>query len=516
MDRETRRLKLQADLDSKKTPAERNKLGQFATPTRLALEVVQSALLMLGRQEQIRFLDPAFGTGSFYSALLESAAERVETARAFEIDPHYGDSAVKLWAKTTLDLKIADFTKAKPTASSNFLICNPPYVRHHHLSQNSKADLREAIGRHFHFNLSGLSGLYCYFLVLSTAWLTKGGVAAWLIPSEFMDVNYGQKVKQFLLDHVTLERIHRFDPNEGQFDDALVSSAVVFFRNEKPKRGHRVSFTFGGSLKKPKITSRVTRNELEGIGKWTSLPHKAAAGRVKSAKTLSDLFKIQRGIATGCNEFFLLTPEKNELFKIPKQFLKPILPSPRYLDSDVIEADRNGNPIVAKKLFLLSCDLPEAEVRAKHPSLWKYLQTGIDSGISERYLCKHRRLWYSQENRPAAPFVLTYMGRPSSKSAAPFRFILNRSKATAANVYLMLYPKPGLAKVIDSNPVALEAIWRGLSGITGEMFTDEGRIYGGGLHKIEPRELANVSADFVFNALGEDVNWKRQQELFAD
>lgn len=49
------------------------------------------------------------------------------------------------------------------------------------------------------------------------------------MPSEFMDVNYGASVKRYLLDKVTLLHIHRFDPKEVQFGDALVSSAVVWF-----------------------------------------------------------------------------------------------------------------------------------------------------------------------------------------------------------------------------------------------------------------------------------------------
>ena len=47
-----------------------------------------------------------------------------------------------------------------------------------------------------------------------------------------MDVNYGKAVKHYLLSRVTLLHIHRFDPNDVQFADALVSSAVVWFRNK--------------------------------------------------------------------------------------------------------------------------------------------------------------------------------------------------------------------------------------------------------------------------------------------
>jgi hypothetical protein len=42
-----------------------------------------------------------------------------------------------------------------------------------------------------------------------------------LIPSEFMDVNYGAAVKRYLLNKVTLLHIHRFDPHDVQFGDAL-------------------------------------------------------------------------------------------------------------------------------------------------------------------------------------------------------------------------------------------------------------------------------------------------------
>ncbi len=108
------------------------------------------------------------------------------------------------------------------------------------------------------------------------------------------------------------------------------------------------------------------------------------------------------------------------------------------------------------------------------------------------------------------------MGRPSSsKSVAPFRLILNKSKATAANVYLMLYPKPMLSKAIAQDPTACGKFGEGLKSITGEMFTDEGRIYGGGLHKIEPKELGNVAADFILEAIQLNPKNDSQREQFA-
>src|SRR4051812_45118355 len=40
-----------------------------------------------------------------------------------------------------------------------------------------------------------------------------------------------------------------------------------------------------------------------------------------------DLLKIRRGISTGCNEFFVLTDEKARQSKIPRQYLRRVLPT---------------------------------------------------------------------------------------------------------------------------------------------------------------------------------------------
>lgn len=517
---ETSRLKLQTKLDAVKSRGERNRLGQFATPPKLAAEIVAATASLLPSGSKIRFFDPAFGTGAFFSALLNTIpSSHIKAAEGFEIDPHYGTEAAALWSGTNLRLHLNDFTIATPPHEANrfnLLICNPPYVRHHHLQPNHKKRLQEAVMRHTGLELNGLSGLYCYFMILSQAWMSDNGASAWLVPSEFMDVNYGTQVKRFLLEKVRLLRIHRFDPNEVQFDDAFVSSAVLFFQNSPPSSGHEVEFTFGGTIAAPRLNATVSANRLRHLAKWTSLPQRGPSAERSTGETLAGLFNIKRGLATGCNEFFILSPEQVSELELPAKFLKPILPSPRNLGVDEISADRSGNPKIPNQRFLLDCDLSEFELRERYPSLWKYLRQGIEAGVDQRYLCRHREPWYSQENRPPAPFLCTYMGRPTRHNDAPFRFILNRSKATAANVYLLLYPKPALAAVLECDHDLQRAVWRALSSISGNLLAGEGRIYGGGLHKMEPRELANVPAEVVLNALPQECRLFRQQELFND
>ena len=212
---------------------------------------------------------------------------------------------------------------------------------------------------------------------------------------------------------------------------------------------------------------------------------------------LGDFFKIKRGLATGNNSYFILSAEQIHQRQLPMDAFKPILPSPRYVPEDEVEGDRMGNPLLKLRLFLLDPPWMESEIKKRYPSLWTYLEEGKAEGVNDRYICRHRALWYRQEYRPPAPYVCTYLGRSDRKSGRPFRFILNNSKATAANVYLMLYPKEPLNRAIQEMPILKRQVWEFLNEISPGVMLGEGRVYGGGLHKLEPKELANVPANSV-------------------
>jgi hypothetical protein len=195
-----------------------------------------------------------------------------------------------------------------------------------------------------------------------------------------------------------------------------------------------------------------------------------AAPRIR----LADLFSIKRGIATGANDFFILTPSEVAKHDLPGEFLTPILPSPRYLTSNEIEANAAGEPILDRRLYLLTCHLPEPELATR------------------------------QEDRPPAPILCTYMGRRGDGRKYPFRFILNPSRATAPNVYLMLYPKPALAAAFQADPGLLRRVWESLSHLSTKIVA-EGRVYGGGLHKLEPSELGNAPADDIAKLMASSI-----------
>lgn len=504
----------QARLDSLKTAAERNKWGQFATPFALALSLARYAHKTLGKG-RFRFLDPAIGTGSFYSALSQVfPAMSIEAATGIELDPSFAEAVQSLWGKSGLRVIQGDFTKQKlPAQRFSLILSNPPYVRHHHLESDAKDRLKAQLARSLHMEISGLAGLYCYFLLLCHEWMEEQGLAIWLIPSEFMDVNYGVALRSYLTERVMLLHIHRFCPTDVQFTDALVSSAVVVFRKIPPPPGHLVRFSFAGEIENPSTEARVPLEVLRQSRKWTQFPARTNFESTDEP-TLGDLFLIKRGLATGSNSFFILNEEETRTWQIPRRFLKPILPGPRYLTADIIDQRADGGPVVSPLLYLLDCSESEEKIKVSWPRFYAYLQKGREEDIHVSYLASHRAPWYSQEQRPPAPFLCTYMGR-SANGKHPFRFIWNRSEATAHNVYLMLYPKSRLQEALKNHPELAAKVFEALQSVKAGQFISEGRVYGGGLHKVEPKELAQIPASAVLESINGHFQIERQEKLFV-
>ena len=511
---EERRLSEQVRLDRLKSAAERNQWGQFATPAELAGSIARHVLRLAGLRS-IRFLDPAIGTGSFYSALRrEVSPAKIASAVGVELDPLFSSAAEELWGREGLSVVAGDFTRQSPPKEGfNLILTNPPYVRHHHLTAPDKDRLRARVGQDLGLHVNGLAGFYCYFLLLSDAWMVDGGLAAWLIPSEFMDVNYGAVLRDYLTDRVTLLQIHRFCPTDVQFSDALVSSAVVIFRKAPVPDGHTVRFSFGGPIEDPHEEASVPLDVVRRSRKWTQFPGRNTV-EGSDEPTLGDLFSIKRGLATGANDFFLVTEEAIAEWKIPRQFVKPILPGPRHLIADIIDALPNGAPDVLPRLYLIDCSEPEERIKTTWPRFHEYLEQGRGRRIHEAYLASRRTPWYSQERRPPAPFLCTYMGR-TRDGKHPFRFIWNRSQATAHNVYLMLYPKPRLEAALRRNPAIAREVFASLQQITTAELISEGRVYGGGLHKVEPSELAHAPARTLLKCLVGHVRLEKQLPMFG-
>lgn len=495
---EEKRFELQQKLDQGKGKEERNRMGQYSTPYVLARDIMRYARSLVDKN--VTLLEPSVGTGVFYSAFRD-CFDRDAKAVGYEIDSYYFQPTKELWAGHNIELRNEDFLAAKPSGEHfKLLVANPPYTRHHHISTDMKSRLKQQVMAETGITPSGLSGLYCYFLMLSTKWLADGALSCWLIPSEFMDVNYGKAVKEYLTTRVDLLAIHHYAPDDVQFCDALVSSSIVVFRNRKPSDAN-VRFTTGGCINNPKNTIAVTRPQLKSCPKWSRLFEGHSQSECHSV--LGDYFTVKRGVATGNNNFFIIDHATIAKYNIPEQFLTPILPAPRHLGINEVKSNGKGHPDIDNPLYLFNCTLSEDVLRSKYPDVWQYIEEGRRDGVNRGSNCSKRDPWYSCEVRTPSPILITYMGR-NAESSHLFRFILNDSNAIATNSYLLLYPKPQYSMKFRNEAVRRK-VWQALNGIPKDLLMSCGRVYGGGLYKLEPRELMNTPIDGLDSVLGREL-----------
>ena len=493
--KEAERLTCQKAIDSSKTQLDRNQLGQFSTPFSLAAQISSFSAQFTNNGLKKTMLEPACGSGVFFSAFIGQGLTDYSFT-GIEIDSAYASICEDLFSENDVKVITDDFFSVIESAelqnSFDLIVTNPPYVRHHHINSDTKQQLKTEIMSQQGIQLSGLSGLYVYYIILCHTLLKEGGIASWLVPSEFFYTNYGKALREYLSSKVSLLRIHKFDAEEVQFDDALVSSCVITYKKEIPSPGLKAEFTVG-NYQSPKLTKSIDVGVIPPLSKWNFI--KSVNTQIDSGIVLSDLFHITRGIATGNNAFFILDEEAVLQNSIERDCLIPLLPSPRYLKVPVVESDLSGEPVIEKKRFLLSISCMPDETKRKYPFAWKYLKQGVKEGVDQGYLCQSRKVWYFQEKRDPPLYIATYMGRSSLADQSPIRFILNHSRGIVTNGFLCLYPRLHLLRLFKEDSSRKEQLLNALNSISEEAIKNAGRSYGGGLQKIEPKELRSLRLD---------------------
>jgi hypothetical protein len=63
----------------------------------------------------------------------------------------------------------------------------------------------------------------------------------------------------------------------------------------------------------------------------------------------------------------------------------------------------------------------------------------------------------------------------------------------------MLYPIGLMADYLEENPAAITTVHKALLSLSADDLRHGGRVYGGGLHKMEPRELAALNAKVLID-----------------
>lgn len=333
----------------------------------------------------------------------------------------------------------------------DIIIGNPPYVRQEDIAdpngnlipKDYKAALQEMVRMDFpkHFfadmKIDGKSDLYTYFYIRSLHLLNPKGMHVFICSNSWLDVGYGAWLQYFLLKNVP---IHFIVDNHARrsFANADINTIISVLGAPAPNRQAEPVETLTKfiAFKKPFEESILTENLLEiekaqsvlkqdafrvypitqkelleegsekeneldtgtYVGdKWGGKYLRAPdifftileKGKGKFVK-LKDIADVKRGITTGANDFFYLTPlgpgSKQGLIRvqnaadwvgdIEEEFLKPVIKSPQDCLKIILSKDDFN-------LFVFMCSKSKRELNGT--GALKYIQwaEGIEIRIKQ-------------------------------------------------------------------------------------------------------------------------------------
>ncbi|MEM1830143.1 MAG: N-6 DNA methylase [Desulfurococcaceae archaeon] len=441
----------------------RRSMGEFFTPPPIARRMI--SFYESGKS--------VFDIGTGAGVFLRIAGELgYETLVGIEVSPvlcdiarynlrNAGGRVVLIWG---------DFLVEDDLPQTDLWVSNPPYTRHQQIPPEIKEEYASIIAR-YGFKVSRISSLYVYFFAKVLHERSKWKKASFICPRPLYDSVHSEPVKRWLLVRRAVSAVEVFH-EQRVFEEAETGPAITYLdSSDSEVIVFRNCLLEEGGVKV--LSERYVKlSDLDPVKPWTNI----AINGVPTVRgvLLRELFEVMRGVATGANDYFVLSEREVKEHSLPRTVLIPCIAKTRYcLKTVFTREDWEKLRADGREVYLLNLSKDE-----NNPSVRRYIELGEKMGVPSRSLVKTRRKWYYVEKRDPPPIFVTYLsrGRP--------RFILNEAGVVPLNVFLCLYPRTSMSRD------RIVAIWRYLNSEEAlEQFRYLARNYGEDTMKIEPETL---------------------------
>jgi len=468
--------------------------GGYYTPDDLAVFLCRWAL-EIGPS---RVLEPSCGDGSFLRALGKAGADPHLSVLAMELNE---DEAAKAAASATdaglLNFRVhtGDFLSwalqpsNKQEASFDAVIGNPPFVRYQYLPALFQ-ERAEQVFRAHDLPFTKHTNAWVPFIIASMNMLRPGGRLAMVVPSELIHVMHAQSLRTYLGKEC--RRLVIIDPEQIWFEGTL--QGAVLLLAEKHREGESSDHTDGLGIYEVKDREFLSLDPELVFSKPRAMNGRTVSGKWTKAFLAQDIrdlldelqdhdeifafnevAKVEVGIVTGANKFFLVTDEtvtNNDL----QSWAHPMFGRSEHCPGIIYDQKQHlSNASKGKPTNFLW--FPDS-APMKHKKARNYIEAGEQESLHKRYKCRIRSPWYT------VPSVYsTEIGMLKRSHDTP-RLILNKLGAYTTDTAYRIRSVPEI-----SAQKLVTGFVNSLTSLSAEL---EGRHYGGGVLELVPSEIRKL------------------------
>jgi adenine-specific DNA-methyltransferase len=462
-------------------PKRQRSLGIYYTPAALSKAMADWAI----RHRENTVLEPSFGGCAFLAAakarLGSLKAKRPGNQLAgCDIDQQAFAilySIVGRRRATSRYLK-RDFLSIAPGSfpidEFTCILGNPPFVRHHRIDSAVKKTIFKLSARSSK-PLPKTAGLWAHFVSHSLRFLAPNGRMGFVLPGSFLFADYAKSLRESIRSNFERTVIIRL--NYKTFVDDGVEERAIVLLTEGFRLPSRCWIELDADSElEATCLIREARNQCEpsqiGADAYRALARHA------TVIELGDIAKIDIGVVTGDNKFFILDRSKASELGISDSALTPVVPRAALAPGISLLTDE-FEPLhrTQTPCLLLSPD----NIAERHTGLRRYLATMNRTKRKTGVWLNKRTRWYCPDIGSFPDAVLTYMNHQ-----APRLILLGEQKITCTNtLHRVWLPHHDTA---GRQLVALSLL-SSFSQLSAEIV---GRWYGGGVLKIEPSEARRL------------------------
>lgn len=465
--------------------------GGYYTPLDLASFIAR----WIAEIKPTQVLEPSCGDGAFFQAMADVGAFSEAAITGFEIDDDEAEKAarrVKQLRLNRAEVRSEDFlawaieNMAEGGERFDAVVGNPPFVRYQFLPpefQVRAAAIFDDIGLKF----TKHTNAWVPFILGSMSLLRPGGRLAMVVPAEIIHVTHAQSLRSYLGREC--RRLVIIDPEELWFDGTLQGAVILMAE----KRSGPQQTAEGLGMVPVRGRDFLRRSPAELFAEPQSINGKTVAGKWTRAlldletrelfdeleahsevHRFDDIARVDVGIVTGANKFFLVSDATVEAYGLSK-YAHPMFGRSEHCPGIIYDQRQHAaNAEKGSPTNFLWFDDADSEMplRAR-----QYIERGELEKLHTRYKCRIRAPWYK------VPSVYsTEVGMLKRCHDTP-RLILNRLGAyTTDTAYRVRTRGVEGERLVGCfiNP---------LTALSAEL---EGRHYGGGVLELIPSEIERL------------------------